>query len=86
MVLFSLIGVRRRGYNKLSRDNNNVAEALEHTQDMAEAVVALQEEDKGRRLSNDCPSSSYLSSPISEMDEDSDHSWGNSSFSYYHKC
>ena len=87
------LGVRRRGYNKLSRDNNNVAASetsQQHTHHqqgnsgmttLLEQAAAL-EEDKGRRLSNECPSSSYLSTPISEMDEDSDdgHSWGNSSF------
>ena len=80
------LGVRRRGYNKLSRDNNNVAEtSQQHThQEGSMSWLEASEteeasEDKGRRLSNVCTaSSSYLSSPISEMDEDSDdHSWGN---------
>ena len=81
------LGVRRRGYNKLSRDNNNVAEtSQQHTHQEgstswleASETTGGASEDKGRRLSNECTaSSSYLSSPISEMDEDSDdHSWGN---------
>lgn len=90
---FVPLGVRRRGYNKLSRDNNNVAASetsQQHTHQqqgnsgmtLLEQAAAAAEEDKVRRLSNECPSSSYLSTPISEMDEDSDdgHSWGNSSF------
>ena len=82
------LGVRRRGYNKLSRDNNNVVEtSQQHTHqegsttwlEAASETTGAASEDKGRRLSNVCTaSSSYLSSPISEMDEDSDdHSWGN---------
>jgi len=59
-------GSRRRGYNPLTCDNNNVEAGASVTS----ASVASED-----NWSNEWAPSSHLPSPISEMDEDSDHSW-----------
>merc|ERR1712008_284187 len=85
-------GSRRRGYNPLTCDNNNMeagavatsgaaASALHRagstvssssSRPSSASMASMAPEDN---WSNEWAPSSHLPSPISEMDEDSDHSW-----------